>query len=44
MTQDERRRIIPFAVRAALASVAMASALLVLKGWAAWASGSVAMP
>ena len=43
MTQDERRRIIPYAVRAALAGVAMASALLLLKGWAAWASGSVAM-
>ena len=43
MTQDERRRVIPYAVRAALAGVAMASALLVLKGWAAWASGSVAM-
>ena len=43
MTQDERRRAIPFAVRAALASVAMAALLLVLKGWAAWASGSVAM-
>ncbi|MGI4730756.1 MAG: cation diffusion facilitator family transporter [Janthinobacterium lividum] len=43
MTQDERRRIVPFAVRAALASVAMATFLLFLKGWAAWASGSVAM-
>ena len=43
MTRDERRRLIPYAVRAALASVAMASVLLVLKGWAAWASGSVAM-
>lgn len=43
MTQDERRRIIPFAVRAAMASVAMATSLLVLKGWAAWATGSVAM-
>jgi ferrous-iron efflux pump FieF len=43
VTQDERRRLIPYAVRAALASVAMASGLLVLKGWAAWASGSVAM-
>ncbi|WP_174296438.1 cation diffusion facilitator family transporter [Sphingomonas bacterium] len=43
MTQDERRRAIPFAVRAALASVAMASFLLVLKAWAAWAGGSVAM-
>ena len=29
--------------RAAMASVATASALLVLKGWAAWASGSVAL-
>lgn len=43
MTRDERRRLIPYAVRAAMASVAMASALLVLKGWAALASGSVAM-
>ena len=43
MTRDERRRLIPYAVRAALASVAMAAALLVLKGWAAIASGSVAM-
>ena len=43
MTQDERRRLIPFAVRAALASVVMATFLLFLKGWAAWASGSVAM-
>lgn len=43
MTHDERRRLIPHAVRAALASVAMATFLLFLKGWAAWASGSVAM-
>ena len=43
MTRDERRKVIPYVVRAALASVAMASALLVLKGWAALASGSVAM-
>ncbi len=43
MTQDERRRVIPFAVRAALASVAMATFLLFLKAWAAWASSSVAM-
>ena len=43
MTQDERRRVIPFAVRAAIASVCMASGLLVLKGYAAWHTGSVAM-
>ena len=43
MTESERRRIIPFAIRAALASVGMASFLLVLKGYAAWATGSVAM-
>ncbi|RDE04935.1 cation diffusion facilitator family transporter [Sphingomonas aracearum] len=43
MTGDERRRLIPFAVRAALASVAMASFLLLLKGFAAWHTGSVAM-
>ncbi|MEH3045722.1 cation diffusion facilitator family transporter [Sphingomonas adhaesiva] len=43
MTQDERRRIIPLAMRAALASVAMACALLVIKGYAAWHTGSVAM-
>ena len=43
MTRNERRRAIPYAVRAALASVAMASALLLLKGWAAYESRSVAM-
>ena len=43
MTQDERRRIIPVAVRAALASVAMAVSLLVIKTYAAWHTGSVAM-
>ena len=43
MTQDERRRVIPLAIRAALASVAMALALLGLKGFAAWRTGSVAM-
>ena len=43
MTQDERRRAIPFAVRAALASVGVASFLLLLKGYAAWHTGSVAM-
>ena len=43
MTQDERRRIIPDATRAALASVAMATFLLALKGFAAWHTGSVAM-
>lgn len=40
---EEQRRAIPFAVRAALASVAMACFLLLLKGYAAWATGSVAM-
>jgi ferrous-iron efflux pump FieF len=43
MTRDERRRIIPLAMRAALASVAMATFLLALKGFAAWHTGSVAM-
>ena len=43
MTRDERRRIMPLATRAALASVAMACFLLALKGFAAWQTGSVAM-
>jgi ferrous-iron efflux pump FieF len=43
VTRDERRRLIPFAVRAALASVGAALLLLVLKGFAAWHTGSVAM-
>ncbi|MDF2605434.1 cation diffusion facilitator family transporter [Sphingomonas sp. ABOLG] len=43
MTNDERRRIIPLAMRAALASVATAAFLLALKGFAAWHTGSVAM-
>jgi ferrous-iron efflux pump FieF len=44
MTREERRRrIIPFAIRAALASVGTASALLLLKAFAAWHTGSVAM-
>ena len=43
MTGEERRRIIPLAMRAALASVAMATALLLLKGYGAWHTGSVAM-
>lgn len=43
MTQDERRRFLPLATRAALASVAMALFLLALKGFAAWQTGSVAM-
>ncbi|WP_085810903.1 cation diffusion facilitator family transporter [Sphingomonas sp. TZW2008] len=43
MTREERRRIIPLAMRAALASVAMATFLLALKGFAAWHTGSVAM-
>jgi ferrous-iron efflux pump FieF len=42
MTEDQRRAV-PFAVRAALASVAMACFLLALKGFAAWQTGSVAM-
>ncbi|WP_326523900.1 cation diffusion facilitator family transporter [Sphingomonas sp.] len=43
MTESERRRIIPLAMRAALFSVGVALFLLVLKGYAAWATGSVAM-
>ncbi|MDQ2893268.1 MAG: cation diffusion facilitator family transporter [Pseudomonadota bacterium] len=43
MTRDERRRVLPYAVRAALASVAMAGFLLALKSFAAWQTGSVAM-
>ena len=43
MTQDERRRIVPLATRAALASVGVALFLLGLKTWAAWRTGSVAM-
>ena len=43
MTQDERRRIVPLATRAALASVVAALFLLGLKTWAAWRTGSVAM-
>jgi ferrous-iron efflux pump FieF len=43
MTQDERRRIVPLATRAALASVAAALFLLGLKVWAAWRTGSIAM-
>ncbi|SEM96379.1 ferrous-iron efflux pump FieF [Sphingomonas gellani] len=43
MTREERRRVIPVAVRAALASVATALFLLALKGFAAWHTGSVAM-
>ena len=43
MTNDERRRVIPLAIRAALASVAVAVGLLVLKSYAAWHTGSVAM-
>lgn len=43
MTQEERRRVIPLAMRAALASVCMAVSLLVIKGYAAWHTGSVAM-
>lgn len=43
MTREERRRIIPHAIRAALASVATALFLFALKGFAAWQTGSVAM-
>ena len=43
MTDAERRKLVPFAMRAALASVAMASGLLVIKALAAWHTGSVAM-
>jgi ferrous-iron efflux pump FieF len=43
MTGDERRRILPLATRAALASVAMACFLLAMKSFAAWQTGSVAM-
>ena len=43
MTRDEQRRIVPLAMRAALASVAMACTLLIVKGYAAWHTGSVAM-
>ena len=43
MTADERRRVIPLTIRAALASVGVALLLLVLKGFAAWQTGSVAM-
>ena len=42
MTEDQRRAI-PFAVRAAIASVAMATFLIALKSYAAWTTGSVAM-
>ncbi|MBD8545477.1 cation diffusion facilitator family transporter [Sphingomonas sp. CFBP 8760] len=43
MTREERRQMVPHATRAALASVAMATFLLGLKGFAAWHTGSVAM-
>lgn len=43
MTLEERRRLVPLATRAALASVAMALFLLALKAFAAWHTGSVAM-
>ncbi|MHA6721637.1 cation diffusion facilitator family transporter [Sphingomonas sp. RS2018] len=43
MTENERRRIIPLAIRAALVSVGMATFLLALKAFAAWHTGSVAM-
>ena len=40
---EEQRRAIPFAMRAALASVAMACGLIALKSYAAYTTGSVAM-
>ena len=43
MTESERKRIIPLAIRAALFSVAMAMFLMGLKAFAAWQTGSVAM-
>jgi ferrous-iron efflux pump FieF len=43
MTLDERRKLIPLAMRAALASVATALFLFALKASAAWATGSIAM-
>ncbi|WP_445191486.1 cation diffusion facilitator family transporter [Sphingomonas sp. Tas61C01] len=43
MTRDERRRFVPLATRAALASVAVAAFLLALKAFAAWRTGSIAM-
>ncbi|HEX8554337.1 MAG TPA: cation diffusion facilitator family transporter, partial [Sphingomonas sp.] len=43
MTIEERRRLLPLATRAALASVATAVFLLALKSYAAWRTGSVAM-
>ena len=43
MTREERRLALPYATRAALASVAMACALLLLKSYAAISTGSVAM-
>ncbi|KQN25536.1 ferrous iron transporter [Sphingomonas sp. Leaf33] len=43
MTESERRRVIPLAIRAALFSVGMATFLLALKSVAAWHTGSVAM-
>ena len=43
MTNEERRRFVPLAMRAALASVGTALFLLLLKTYAAWHTGSVAM-
>jgi ferrous-iron efflux pump FieF len=43
MTRDERRKLLPLATRAALASVAMALFLFALKTFAAWQTESVAM-
>ncbi|WP_375428627.1 cation diffusion facilitator family transporter [uncultured Sphingomonas sp.] len=43
MTLDERRRVLPLATRAALASVGVAGFLLLLKAYASWSTGSVAM-
>ncbi|HEX8484872.1 cation diffusion facilitator family transporter [Sphingomonas sp.] len=43
MTLDERRKLLPLATRAALASVGVAVFLFALKSFAAWHTGSVAM-
>ena len=43
MTREERRKLIPLTIRAALASVAVALFLFASKSFAAWQTGSVAM-
>lgn len=40
---EKQRRALPFAIRAALASVVMACGLIALKSYAAWETSSVAM-